>query len=827
MYYSAFGLLAVIILLIQNQDVLFKRDSSIEIPSWQAYRHFLFAALFYYATDILWGILESLKLPGLLFADTLVYFIAMAIGLLFWTKYVVTYLNEDNSFSRFLLYFGRIFAAAVVVLALANAFTPTIFLVDDQAVYYSMPARHVILILQIALLLLLSVFAFHTMRSRQDSSRSRYRTMALFGVIISAFLIIQIWFPYQPLYTVSYMVGICLLHSFVVSDEKDEYRQGVEEAEEIRDKKQIMSSLFDNLPGIMFTKNVETGAYLACNQAFAEYAGKENPEEVAGLTDAQLFDPERAKNFAEDDRMALSMDEPYTFFEDIDGDDGKTRQYQTTKMKYTDYSGRLCILGVSQDVTDMVRVQRETATTKEAYEKARGTGIIYSHFAQTLARGYREMYYVNLDSEEYIEYRSEEDGGALTEVERGWHFFELCQIIAEQKVHQDDQANVIRAMDRKTLEAALDRNRSFVMTFRVVSENGPVYVTMKVSRMEDDERYIILGITDVDEEMKQRHLAERMREEQIAYARLSALTGDFLCIYIVVPETGSYREISSSAGYDSFAQAKKGADFFASVRETSREFCYPEDLSRFLSVFTKENVMEEIRRRGIFTVSYRIMMENRPVYVQLKAAMVEESEGTRLIVGVNDIDSQVRQEEEYVRNLSEARINARIDALTGVKNKHAFKEAEERLELQIAEQRSPEFAIVILDVNDLKKVNDTEGHKAGDQFLQDACRIICNTFKHSPVFRVGGDEFAVISQGNDYERIDELVQQMHNHNRKAKQTGDIIIACGMAKFENETSAAEVYERADQNMYENKSMLKARRSASGVNTAGQYGYRSPG
>ena len=61
--------------------------------------------------------------------------------------------------------------------------------------------------------------------------------------------------------------------------------------------------------------------------------------------------------------------------------------------------------------------------------------------------------------------------------------------------------------------------------------------------------------------------------------------------------------------------------------------------------------------------------------------------------------------------------------------------------------RAPGFAITILDVNDLKKVNDNEGHKAGDQFIRDACRIICTTFKRSPVFRVGGDEFAVLSQG--------------------------------------------------------------------------------
>jgi diguanylate cyclase (GGDEF)-like protein len=190
--------------------------------------------------------------------------------------------------------------------------------------------------------------------------------------------------------------------------------------------------------------------------------------------------------------------------------------------------------------------------------------------------------------------------------------------------------------------------------------------------------------------------------------------------------------------------------------------------------------------------------------------MVEEEEGQRLIVGVNDIDAQVRQEEEYGRRLAQARIEANIDALTGVKNRNAYKVYEERINAQIEMNRAADFSITILDVNDLKKVNDTEGHKAGDQYLRDACKIICTTFKRSPVFRVGGDEFCVLSQGSDYARIDELIEQMHQHNEEATRSGGVVIAVGMSRFENDLSVAPVYERADELMYENKSVLKAKK-----------------
>ena len=337
---------------------------------------------------------------------------------------------------------------------------------------------------------------------------------------------------------------------------------------------------------------------------------------------------------------------------------------------------------------------------------------------------------------------------------------------------------------------------------------GQAGVTMKVSHMEDDQRFIVVGVSDVDEQVKQQREAERMEEERIAYSRMNALTGDMMCAFIVVPETGRYRQYSAASFYSGFGLPLEGEDFFTVMRDLSGQFVCPEDVGRFCSLFTREGVLSAIERSGIFSLSYRLKLGDKLNYVQIKAAMVEEKEGARLIVGINDVDSSVRQEEEYARRLAHARNMASIDALTGIKNKHAFLEAEEKINRHIAEKTQPEFAVIVLDVNDLKKINDTEGHQAGDQYLRDACKFICNVFKHSPVFRVGGDEFAVISQGSDYACIEQLVRKVNDHNSEAARSGGIVIACGMAKYRNDDCVAAVYERADQNMYENKSVLKA-------------------
>ncbi len=806
MYYSAIGLLAILILFIENQDILWKNDRQ-ERSALKAYRYFLFSVLLYYITDTLWGVFEALKIPGLLFADTSVYYITMALGVLFWSQYVIAYMEEDNRFGRIFIYAGRIVACVITVFSIINIFVPVLFTVDRDCVYHALPVRHILLAVQIALLLFVSVYASSLIMRRDSGKRnSRYESIAFFGMIMAVFLTGQMWSPYLPLYTIGYLLGTSLLRTFVIGDEKAEYKSELKEAEKIRLLKQSITSLLDNMPALSFSKDANTGVYLACNQAFAEYAHKKDPDGVVGLTDAEIFDSVTASHFVEDDKMALSMEEPYIFFEDVPDAAGNQRQFQTTKLKFYDAVGRLCLLGMCQDVTDMVRIRRENATTKEAYEKAKSTGLIFTHIAQALARGYSDIYYVNVDSGEYVEYRSDENKGGLIEIRNGKDFFGSCKIEGRKYVFEDDCENFINSMDKKTLLDTLDRNNTFTMAYRLKSPKGPVYVSMRVSRFESS-RFIVIGITDVDEEMKQRRFAERIKEERIAYTRINALAGDFLCVYVVVPETGRYREFSTTEGLDNIRLPKEGLDFFEDAKSFFGSTVYAEDLDHVLNSFTKENVLSDIGKNGIYAINYRFRLAEGTRYVQLKAAMVEESEGRRLVVGLNDIDALIRQETEYAKQLSKAQTRANTDALTGVKTKMAFKDDEEHLDKQIKAGNAPAFAVVILDVNNLKKVNDSFGHQAGDKYIKDACRVICNSFKHSPVYRVGGDEFAVIVKGSDYKRLNTLMGDFNVRNEEAAQNDGIVIACGMSEFMGDECLADVYKRADMNMYANKNWLK--------------------
>lgn len=152
-----------------------------------------------------------------------------------------------------------------------------------------------------------------------------------------------------------------------VKKAEEENRRLIEEVEsaaKLADLMGSVASLLTNMPAMSFSKDAETGRYLACNQSFAEYAHKSNPEGVIGLTDFEIFDEVTASHFVDDDRKALSMDEPYIFFEDVPDAKGALRNLQTTKMKFTDSDGRLCTLGMCVDVTEMTRIKSAEAEAR-------------------------------------------------------------------------------------------------------------------------------------------------------------------------------------------------------------------------------------------------------------------------------------------------------------------------------------------------------------------------------------------------------------------------------------------------------------------------------
>lgn len=569
-----------------------------------------------------------------------------------------------------------------------------------------------------------------------------------------------------------------------------------------------IQSLFANIPGLAFSKDAESGRYLACNQAFAAFVGKGAPEEIIGLTDRDIFEPSAAEHFEKDDAKALEMERPYIFFEDVPDAAGSEHRLQTTKLRFNDSAGRHCILGISTDITELMLMREETRETRLAYEQAHSSSLTYSHIAQALAADYSYLYYVDLDTDDYIAYRSDTETGVLAVETRGVDFFHESRKQSKTILYAEDVPMFLDTFKKANILNALDEHGAYTLTYRQLVDGAPVYMNMKITRMSGEARHIIIGISNVDAQMRYQEEMDRVKEERATYARVTALSGDYLCVYTVDPDTERYTQYSATREYEELGLAVAGEDFFARARTEAMRVIHPDDQERFDSMFTKENVLAEIRQNGVFVITYRMIIDGVYTYVSSKAAIIREKDGPQLIIGVNNVDAQMRREMEYEHNLTVARTKANIDALTGVRNKHAYIDAETELNRRIAEDSGVKFAIVALDVNNLKLMNDTKGHAAGDQLLQDSCAAICHIFFRSSVFRVGGDEFVVISQGEDYENIDALLDELRAGNEQNLQTGGPIIASGMARYDGDRSVQAVFERADSKMYKEKKRLKS-------------------
>ena len=180
---------------------------------------------------------------------------------------------------------------------------------------------------------------------------------------------------------------------------------------------------------------------------------------------------------------------------------------------------------------------------------------------------------------------------------------------------------------------------------------------------------------------------------------------------------------------------------------------------------------------------------------------------SRLVATTRELLSSREHEMELDRQ-------ANIDPLTRVRNKRAYNRETVRLDEEIA-QGNARFAIAVIDMNGLKAINDSYGHEKGDEGIKRLCGLICDAFRHSPVFRFGGDEFTVILERHDLENAEALIdtfnakvaRRQKDPSLRPWETATAAIGCAFYEPERDRNAEAVFRRADSAMYENKRSMK--------------------
>ena len=160
---------------------------------------------------------------------------------------------------------------------------------------------------------------------------------------------------------------------------------------------------------------------------------------------------------------------------------------------------------------------------------------------------------------------------------------------------------------------------------------------------------------------------------------------------------------------------------------------------------------------------------------------------------------------EYITYMNS---QAYTDRLTGAHNSTAYYNAIERLDEKI-KKGTAAFAVVVFDINGLKRINDDYGHAMGDSFIIDAFNIMAGGIGDERLYRVGGDEFIGIiedaTQANidgifaDLDKLSEFFVAVDKPYKKAS------FSKGAAVFtaEKDKTFQDVFKRADQAMYNDK------------------------
>lgn len=290
----------------------------------------------------------------------------------------------------------------------------------------------------------------------------------------------------------------------------------------------------------------------------------------------------------------------------------------------------------------------------------------------------------------------------------------------------------------------------------------------------------------------------------------NTLAKQFDSMYYVEIESGNFIEFFHSEMLSGLNLPEQGNDFFSFLSEQAKRTVHPDDLDYVLNLIDREKLLGKLAENNSSLIVFRFVLDGEIMHVCHFSIMCDDKKHILGCIKNIEMEFLEREEQEYL--LQSAERLARLDELTGIRNKNAFSEYVKEIDEVInAGEYDPVFGVVMCDINDLKRINDTRGHSFGDEAIQSACRMICEIFENSVVYRVGGDEFVVILTGDDFVNRESLLEMLkkESENNGRFRTGPVI-ACGMAKYNPgvDRNFQEVYNRADGRMYANKNELKA-------------------
>ncbi len=434
---------------------------------------------------------------------------------------------------------------------------------------------------------------------------------------------------------------------------------------------------------------------------------------------------------------------------------------------------------------------------------------IYNQITSSLAERFDTMYYIDVEDGTYVEISSTNEYKKLNVPATGNDFFADSRRSIRKYVHPEDQEKVMSIHFKDAMLNNLKHRNSYSLSYRLVVNNQVKHIRHS-EMLSEDKKHIIVCIENIDAEVKERLEQREKQKKSITYTQIAeSLASHYDLIYYVDCMNSNYMEFSTHKLYGELEIQDEGDDFFAVTEENIERVIFSEDRDRLKMFLDRDNLISQLDSSRQLSIDYRMsLVGGKPRYTRM--TVIKSSDDSHFIICIENREEEVKKEKEHIQALNMANEMARRDGLTGTRNKTAYHELEEILQQSIENGTIEPFGIVICDINELKMINDTQGHKAGDEYICLCCNLICRVFAHSPVFRVGGDEFAVILGGSDYEDRANLIASLRNQVSININIGEgAVLASGLAEYTpyKDETVADVFERADRMMYEDKIGLK--------------------
>ncbi len=453
---------------------------------------------------------------------------------------------------------------------------------------------------------------------------------------------------------------------------------------------------------------------------------------------------------------------------------------------------------------------REEAAAEEDPE-ARKLAELYG-IAQALSSDFESVYYVDLETEDYTEFNAHGSKAFRIKL-NGVNFFGECQRNLRRVAFPEDKERLLNLMCKEEISAAMKLIPVLTADYRQLVDGRPEYYRLKIVRADRaDERHVVIGVSNINGQKAyqrtQQQKFEKAHLDSVTYGRIAqALAKDFYTIYYVNLDTNEFMEFSSSDKYRELQIETNGIDFFETCLHAVPITVHEEDVDKVLYVLNKENMLRELEKNDSISTSYRLIMSGEAVYVNLKIIRMDETQDGQhyIIAAISNIDAQMKRDQEF----AEAQITAMKDSLTGVKNRRAFIKEEKEINEAIADGSSGDFGIVVCNVMGVDEMIAAGSAKKADRIVSEACELVCDMFRHSPVYRLSGDQFTVILRDRDLKNEELIMKLLHTALDKNRQKGGAALATGISHFDPsiDRDLQSVFERANIATYENKMELK--------------------